>query len=204
MGNRNSRLTKRVINDILSVYSVRKNEFYRVDGDDEAYMNQYIKGYMITIRKELDDLKDRYTGRIIVTHSDDKGVIQYTDIWEQKGDELCFCYRNLKNTPVQDKEYVKEIEQSNRAMMLAGKKLQKEIGELQNEIRELKEKIQDGSSTSKAKGKPGRKPDPDRMHKQVLQLAELTEQGKKEEQICKEMGISRATYFRYKKKLKTR
>lgn len=76
------------------------------------------------------------------------------------------------------------------------------INKLQEENRSLKQKCQkliNDTDVHNARG-AGRKPQSqEKTNKIVNKIEMLLKQGKKEKEICEVMGISRNTYFRYKR-----
>jgi len=81
--------------------------------------------------------------------------------------------------------------------------LRGKIQELLKENEELKESIKNINDTLNGAKKAGRKPKPQKaIQGQLKELTVLLNEGKKEQEICAAIKVSRATYFRLKKMLK--
>lgn len=219
-------ITQAEINKILKTYSIQKDEFIPVDDTKYFYQSQLVKGYTISISEETKDGKNysEKTGRILVSHSQWNGRKTYNDIWERTKDGvLQFKFRNLWNQPISDVWYIKELEHQVEKLTEAGRNLQEQlkvaesntvhynqkliidndeqntIKELQEQIKALKQENEQLKSKSKhnARG-AGRKPSKDRI-KAIDKVRELLQEGYSDSDIIKRLGISIATYYRYKR-----
>ena len=113
-----------------------------------------------------------------------------------------------KNVEVIESMREKEAKRAkNRELMLQERldQLSKENEELQRSLNNINEtKSHETESKQHNVRGAGRKPNPERTEKLLLQLKQLILTGKKEKDILNEMDISRASYFRYKKMLKSK
>lgn len=221
-------ITKAEILKIIRTYSIRKDEFHPVRESEYFFQSQIIKGYTITISQETIDAPDYFekTGRIIVTHTQFNGKRTYVDVWERDQDgNLQFRFRNLWNQPLSDTGYIKELEEKNDQLLQAGRKLQEQLAAVQNgqdisheliidtndkeevlylrnQIKELEEKYQklkDDTLVHNARG-AGRKPSKERLNA-ISQVKLLLESGCNDQDVINQLGISRATFYRYKKSI---
>lgn len=225
-------ITKSEISKILKTYSIRKDEFQPVGKSGYFFQSQIIKGYTINISQETIDAPDyfRKTGRIIVSHAQSNGKRTYVDVWERdRSDNLQFRFRNLWNQPLSDADYIKELEEKNEQLLQAGRKLQEQLfiiqtdsceqnnshklitdtyleedrANLLKQIDDLKDKYQklkDDTFVHNARG-AGRKPSPERL-KSIEQVKVLLDSGCSDQDIMTQLGISRATFYRYKKSIR--
>lgn len=236
-------LTKTDIEKILSIYRLQKNEFRRIEGfEKETYESIRLKGYMVSFSEER-VLPNRKTGRVIVTHTRANGKISLYDIWERDGNgELQFRFRNPRDIPLADRDYIRESEEENKRLKGTGQKLQEtlllpdtsdksiidhrsnnenptEIQKLQTEILGLKKELDishkliieskreldrlrtrlENPPIHNARG-AGRKPSKDRADA-VKRCRALLAQGKSSAEIQDILGISSATFYRYKRSL---
>lgn len=180
-------------------------------------------------RETIDAEYFNKTGRVIVSHTQSNGKRTFIDVWERdQNDELQFRFRNLWNQPLSDGDYIKELEEKNKQLLQVKQKLQEqlavdqakqtsyeqnssqklifstnpeaEIINLNNQINELKEqcqKLKNDIPVHNARG-AGRKPSQKRLHA-IRQVKTLLESGYSDQDIMNELGISRATFYRYKK-----
>lgn len=115
-------ITKAEVTRIIETYSIRKDEFEPVSNINYCYQSKLIKGYMITLSEEQNNIEK--TGRIIVTHTQDNGKRTYTDVWERnKDNNLQFRFRDLWNQPLSDAEYIKDLERQIEELKQVGIKL---------------------------------------------------------------------------------
>lgn len=221
-------ITKSEILKLLKTYSIRKDEFLPVGETGYFFQSQIIKGYTIKLSQETIDAPDYYkkTGRIIVSHAQSNGKRTYVDVWErdQNGD-LQFRFRNLWNQPLSDADYIKELEEKNDQLLQAGRKLQDQLSTIQyerinsqelivdtndkeevlylrNQINKLEEKYQklkNDTHVHNARG-AGRKPSKERLNA-ISQVKSLLDSGCSDQDIMNQLGISRATFYRYKKSI---
>lgn len=222
-------ITKSEILKLLKTYSIRKDEFKSVGESEYFFQSQIVNGYTINISQETIDAPDYYrkTGRIIVSHAQSNGKRTYIDVWERdQNDDLQFRFRNLWNQPLSDADYIKELEEKNDQLLQAGRKLQDQISAIQyerndsqeliddtndkeevlylrNQIKELEEKYQklkNDTNIHNVRG-AGRKPSKERLNA-ISQVKSLLESGCSDQDIMNQLGISRATFYRYKKNIK--
>ena len=251
-------ITKSEIAKILETYSVRKDEFQPVRSQGYFFQSRIIKGYTISISQEQIRSKDisEATGRILVSHSQPDGRKTFDDIWQRDpGGTLYFRFRNLWDQPFSDADYIKELEEKNQQLLIAGKKFQEELAvshsdmpvpesgsELSEAVHgtavpgtaggtlkpaavrgtEKQEMIHDAVESHKliyeinllkaenerlknkmkhnARG-AGRKPSQERLNA-VSQVKSLLDSGCNDQDIIDGLGISRATFYRYKKSIK--
>lgn len=185
-------ITKAEIAQILEVYSVRRNEFVQDPDIDYWYRNKRIKGYILSIEKS----DEKPSKQIVVVHTRDDGKRTYKDIWERDNSgRFQFRFRNLWNQPLADIDYVRELEEENRLLRESEYLCKKQIDTLKKECRELKS----GTGVHNARG-AGRKPSKERL-KAIGQVREMLESGYSEQGIMEKLGISRSTFFRYKKSI---
>lgn len=194
-------ITKLEVKKILNTYSVRKDEFESVSDINYCYRSKLIRGYMITISEEQNRFEK--TGRIIVTHTRDNGKRTYVDTWERdKGNNLCFLFRNLWNQPLSDAKYIKDLECQIVELKQAGRELQAQMQKNQKLITDtqaLGVRPEQPKSKHNERG-AGRKPSQERLNA-IGRMKELLESGTSEQDIMGKLGISRATFYRYKKSL---
>lgn len=222
-------IAKSEILKLLKTYSIRKDEFKPVGESEYFFQSQVVNGYTINISQETIDAPDyfRKTGRIIVSHTQSNGKRTYVDVWERdRNDNLQFRFRNLWNQPLSDADYIKELEEKNDQLLQAGRKLQDQLFTIQhehidsqelivdtndkeemlylrNQIKELEEKYQklkNDTNVHNARG-AGRKPSKERLNA-ISQVKSLLESGCSDQDIMNQLGISRATFYRYKKNIK--
>lgn len=194
-------ITQLEITKIIDTYSIRKDEFEPVSNINYCYQSKLIKGYMITLSEEQNNIEK--TGRIIVTHTRDNGKRTYIDVWEHdKNNNLCFLLRNLWNQPLSDAEYIKDLEHQIEKLKQAGRKLQDQLQENQKLIFDTYRPIQQQEQQKPKHNErgAGRKPSPERLNA-IEQMQALLKSGMSEQDIMNKLGISRATFYRYKKSI---
>ena len=215
-------ITKKEITKILNTYSVQKDEFEQVGEQEYFYQSRLIKGYTITLSEERQEGKDISikTGRIIVSHSRTNGKKTFQDIWERdENNNLQFCFRNPWDKPFSDMEVIRDLEEENRQLLQAGRKLQEqlkhrdshklnndidqqeEINMLREKVASLEEEIQKlkNKTTHNARG-AGRKPSQERLN-MVEQVRTMIDSGRSDVEIQKALNISKSTFYRYKKSI---
>ena len=221
-------ITQAEINKILKTYSIRKDEFLPVEDTEYFYQSQLVKGYTLSISEETKDGKNysEKTGRILVSHSKWNGRKTYNDIWERTKDgTLQFKFRNLWNQPASDAWYIRDLERQIEELTEAGRNLQEQlkvaeintvqdnqkliidrndentIKDLQEQIKALKQENEKLKSAKKhnARG-AGRKPSKNRIDA-IAKVKELLQEGYSDADIIKCLGISIATYYRYKREV---
>lgn len=223
-------ITRLEIEKILKTYSIRKDEFRPVGSQEHFYQSCLVQGYTIKIDPELVQGETTVkTGRITVTHSQSSGKKTYQDIWQKNPDGgIEFLFRNLWNQPFSDADYIRELEEKNRQLQQTGQKLQEQLSAvhsdsgkwndfhelikdtdseseifcLQKQLEDLKEKYQklkDDTIVHNARG-AGRKPSKERLNA-ISQVKLLLESGCNDQDVINQLGISRATFYRYKKSI---
>lgn len=224
-------ITKREIADILKAYSVRANEFEPFGNEGCSFKNKYLRGYILSIDQEFLHGNEK-TGRIIVSHSRSNGKRTFRDVWQRDSEgKLQFVFRNPWDKPFTDHEYIKDLEDQISELKEYGLKLQErsekcpgsspleatgslkqeltivrsENEALRSQIATLTEKYDKLIKETKhnARG-AGRKPDPAHLESQAKKIQDLLDAGKTPVEIQKIMGISRSSFFKYKKFLKTK
>lgn len=194
-------ITKSEIAQIINTYSIRKNEFDPVSNINYCYQSKLIKGYMLTLSEEQNNIEK--TGRIIVTHTQNNGKRTYIDVWEHdKDNNLQFRFRNLWNQPLSDSEYIKDLEFQIKELKEAGKNIKVQLQKNQKLINDTHEPIQQ-QEQSKSKHNErgaGRKPSQERLNA-IDHMQTLIKSGISEQDIMNRLGISRATFYRYKKSI---
>lgn len=187
-------ITKADISQILKTYSIRKDEFIPVSNINYCYKSILIKGYVLTISK------DPETERVIVSHSQDDGKRTYVDVWERVNNKLQFKFRNLWNQPLSDTEYIKDLEHQITELKQAGRNLQVQIQENQKLISDTLKSAGSKEPLKRNARGAGRKPSQKRLDA-IEQVKSLLESGCSDQDIMHNLGISRATFYRYKKNL---
>ncbi len=194
-------ITKAEVTRIIETYSIRKDEFEPVSNINYCYQSKLIKGYMITLSEEQNNIEK--TGRIIVTHTQDNGKRTYTDVWERnKDNNLQFRFRDLWNQPLSDAEYIKDLERQIEELKQVGIKLQAQLQENQKLIIDTFEPIQQQEQHKPKHNErgAGRKPSQERLNA-IEQMQALLKSGMSEQDIMNKLEISRATFYRYKKSI---
>lgn len=223
-------ITKKEISTILKTYSVRTDEFNPFGDDGYCFVSKYTHGYMLSINNELQYGTEK-TGRITVTHTNGNGYITFNDVWERDTNgNLQFCFRNPHNIPLSDAAYIKDLEQQISELKSAGQKLEAQsrgyqpgqpqypdqaelliqINTLMDENQKLQEQVNSlteenqkliNNTKPNARG-AGRKADPAHLESQAKKVQDLLDSGKTSTEVQKIMGISRSTFFRYKRFIK--
>ena len=214
-------ITKKEIEKLIRSYSVRPNEFEPFGTEGYSFKSRYAKGYTISLEQELQHGGEK-TGRILVSHTKGNGERTYCDIWEWDFDRnLQFVFRNPRNVPFTDYSYIHDLETQIKELKEAGNNLQNQLKDspetpdclqqelnflkienetLRNQVSSLEEKFQKliNKTQHNARG-AGRKADPQKLEEQAQKLQSLLEDGKSVSEIQEVMGISRSTFFLYKK-----
>ncbi len=211
-------ILKSEITKILNTYSVRKDEFEEIKKEnlENYYKSKFARGYYIHISEEIE--KSTRTGRIIVKHINGNGKITYNDIWERNEEnKLEFIFRNTWNQPISDAEYIRDLKEDVELMreqykklIIENKNLKEQIenfnknnsNHLQEEIEKLHQENQKLKNEKKhnARG-AGRKPSQERINA-IEEVQRLLATGTSENEIMNKLGISKATFYRYKKSIK--
>lgn len=196
------RIKQAELKEILNTYSIRKDEFEPAGNIGYCYMSKVVKGYMITISE--DEHWGDKTERIIVSHTRGNGRRTYTDIWERDKDgKLEFAFRNLQNQPLSDADYIKDLEREIDSLKQAGRELQKQF-QNQKLITDTTEPAKEQQPERQKPGDnergAGRKPSPERLEA-IDQMRSLLKAGASEQDIMSQLGISRATFYRYRRSI---
>lgn len=196
-------ITKAEIAKILSVYSIRKNEFEPIGDSGHFYQSKIVKGYTISISQEILEAKDysEKTGRIVVSHTQHNGKKTFNDIWQRDQDgTLQFRFRNLWNQPFSDSDYIQELKEQlgelKKEISSSSPGLSDRFAQLQAENTMLKQQLALYTKHN-ARG-AGRKPSEKRISA-IRMVKDLLESGYSDQEILTELGISRSTFYRYKK-----
>lgn len=214
-------ITKKEIEKLIKSYSVRPNEFEPFGTEGYSFKSKYAKGYTISLEQELQHGSEK-TGRILVSHTKGSGERTYCDIWEWDFDRnLQFVFRNPRNVPFTDYSYIHDLETQIKELKEAGHNQQcqseespETLSQLQQEIHFLKTENESLRSQAASLEKElqklinktqhnargaGRKADPQKLENQAKKVQSLLSDGKSAVEIQEIMGISRSTFFRYKK-----
>lgn len=99
-------------------------------------------------------------------------------------------------------DYIKDLEQKIKELKQAGIKLQSQLQENRKLIVDTHETIQqqEQSKTKHNERGAGRKPSQERLNA-IEQMQALLKSGMSEQDIMNKLGISRATFYRYKKSI---
>lgn len=173
---------------------------------DICYINPNI-GYMISIIPEEERRENghRYTGRILVSHSQQNGKKVHIDLWDRDREgTLYFKLRNLPGQPFSDPDYIRDLESQISILQNAGAELQKENQKLIFDIQELQKNYQPIKPPSPHNARnAGRKKSDAKWMARYNQCIELYESDTSINKITDIMNISRSTYFRYLKYYQT-
>lgn len=205
------RIKKAIIQQILSTYSLKKTEFEELKElkvkKNIIYLgrSKIIKGYMIQVEYEQIDvlksdvLNNSYpdkenTGRLLVTHMDPSGRIQYADIWkiENDIDTPCFVSRDTAETREKSTQYyyVEQLEKEIEQLKEAGRELIEKYTELEKKYAELERQKEKGKR--KSKKKPGHPFVDKKIEKQILKDCQA---GMAKVEIAKKYNVTRATVY---------
>ncbi len=106
-------------------------------------------------------------------------------------------YRKLFSDTAYPKEPLSQLQQENDTLKAENESLRSQIASLKEKCRQMP-----NTKQHNARG-AGRKPDPERMKAQAEKVKALLEDEKEPSEIQRIMGISRSTFFRYKRLIKT-
>ena len=218
-------ITKKEIEEILKMYSVRTNEFRTLTEKRLLYKSNFAKGYYLEILEETLTGRDivEHTGRILVVHSKWCGQRTYTDIWERdKEGNLQFCFRNLLDEPVSDAEFIRDLQKENEQLKEAGRNLKEQLSKVnenktistnaaklrelldtaiseRNHYKELYQNLK--NEIDKKRENVGRKKRGESSaSREVLEAVQnILNNDPENKEPWKTIGIGRATFFRYKK-----
>ncbi len=176
-------LTKKDETRIIAAYSIRPGDIKPLDAIEHTYV--YFPaaraGKAALLKIERETTKTTITGRILVRHSDSEGRIVAVDAWERDDQGLYqWVCRNPAGMPLSDKEVFAAYEKT---------------------IAEMKQKYHEFIETMEKQIKPaGRKPHPEKLDERADRIHKLISEGKTDKEIIKELDISRATFYRAKKR----
>ena len=143
------------------------------------------KGWLLESQNESAKLSEQLSGKVQDSHD----------------------FRHLQKELEQKELFLKSREESLSRLKEKEIKLQDKILSLSEENRQLKESLKNKSSNNETPAirnprNAGRHPKPaDELRQQLEKLGALLKNGKRQPDICQEMGISRATFYRLKSKL---
>ena len=202
------KLTKTQKNQIIKAYCVTKAEY-----EEKAPDFFYHRGLHCSLKISKSETEPN---TVIVTRTDGHGRIQFRDRWTMEKDGTpCFLTSNPANVPLSDVQIIKDLEQEIVLLKQEGTKLkemaslsnsnndivaEKRIDILKSENQALKAEISELEGKLHRKGKAGRKENAERKEALHNQIDNLLHARMDEKKICAKLGISRATFFRYKKK----
>ena len=156
-------------------------------------------------------------GYFEVRRTDANGNTKFIDRWKkEKNGSMTFISSNPIEVPLSDIEVIKDLQEENEKLREAGRELKKQLAnnpgtssvseidllelyELREENEKLKKELSDIRDKLTRRGRAGRPEDTEKKELLHDKITRLIESGKTEKEICKELEISRATYFRYKK-----
>ena len=186
--------TKKEIESLIKTYSIRPDEIEPFGDEGYSFKSKLARGYVISIKPEVQH-GNVETGRIIISHTKSNGKRTFQDVWERdSGGNLQFAFRNPWDKPFADYDYIRETKDRNT--------------ELENTVHEIKQQLKKyqkliNNTKRNARG-AGRKADLQHLKEQVAEVQLLLEEGKNSSEIQRIMGISRSSYFRYKRFIKNK
>ncbi len=193
MAKKKNWITKAEEQQIIKTYELHKGEIIPY-GDEENHQYE-----VTTVRKSgnkslgLITISPEYTDnhdypRILVAHSDAKGMRTFVDVWDRHADGTIYWrYRNPINVPISDRDYIEE--------------LKSELSYAKGKLSILQRQYQNIIETQSTTKPAGRKPNPEKLDDQAKKIKELIDEGLGEKEIINKLGIIRSTYFRKKKRL---
>lgn len=217
-------ITKKEVEEILKMYSVRPNEFYSLTDKKLLYKSNFVRGYYLEILKETLIGRDiiEHTGRIIVAHSKWSGQRTYTDVWVRDNEgKLQFCSRNLPDEPISDVEFINDLKKENEQLREVRRKLKEQLTKVNenkameadtSELKELldtaigerdyyKQLYQNLKNETDTKKKAGRKKrgESDASKGMLEAVRDILDNDPENKEPWESLEIGRATFFRYKK-----
>ena len=144
---------------------------------------------IISIRAEFNPEKPfEEKSRIIVSHSDSFGKVTFRDIWDRDSSgKLYWRFRNPVKVPISDREEIDNLEFTIEQLAEKVDFWEKKYRHLYNTMVETKP--------------AGRPPHPEKLDEQAAKVKELLNQGLGEKEITEQLQISRATFYRMKKRI---
>lgn len=200
------KITEKMKQKILREYGFFRDEFKQFGSDQNSFKHKHIRGYIITLTPEFDNIEMTETPRILVRHSRGNGRITCTDTWEidERANEALFICRDTPSTLtkkpsymyVQDlREEIDELKSKGREILQKNQQLKAENEALKREIEELRSQKPETRTSrtrrksTRAKGRPKVEAD---IEKQVI--AEFNN-GVPKLQIAKKYDISRSSVY---------
>lgn len=201
-------LTKRQKEEILKAYTISKAEYK--EKRENFFINSGLHSGIIFSDIETEP------GYFEVRRTDANGNTKFRDRWKKEKDgSMTFISSNPIEVPLSDIEIIKDLQEENEKLKEAGRELKKQLAnpgasivsendllelyELREENEKLKKELSDIREKLTRRGRAGRPEDTEKKELLHDKITKLMESGKTEKEICKELEISRATYFRYKK-----
>lgn len=217
-------ITKAEVREILKMYSIRQDEFVEIDKMEYYYKSKFAKGYVIAIKPEEIKGKDivEQTKRILVQHCKSNGDITHTDFWERnKEEKLQFLFRQDKVELPDSAAYVNDLREEIERLQKKNKDLLQqfsntsinkvngtnttELEELltaalkeRNQYEQLYQKLKNEVDVRKKAGRKKRE-DSEKSKKLLEKVRFILENEPNNKESWISLGISRASFFRYKK-----
>ena len=202
------KLTKKQKELIIKTYSVTKSEY-----EEKAPDFYYHRGLHCSLKISKSETEP---DTVIVTRTDGHGKIRFRDRWILEPDGTpCFLSSNPANVPLSDAQIIRDLEAEVVRLKKEGAKW-KEIASLSKsnsdthdedyivklkaENQALKAKLYELEAKISRKGKAGRKENMERKETLRDHIDTLIHAGMHEKEICAKLGISRASFYRYKQK----
>lgn len=210
-------LKKNIINQILDAYSVRPTEFEITEGEGYFYRSKVIKDYHLRLEFEKSQVlnadgtqivSEKETGRIIVHHSDSRGRRVFNDIWapDANGGYYWFC-RNTPKEPFTDYRIIQDLEEELKSIKASAQELQKDYAKT---ISLLEKQLKINASLKNNQRfndtgirKSGRPKETEKQKAKAVKIEELLNDGKSNAEIMDLLDLSRATFFRLKRMIKS-
>ena len=204
------KLTKTQKAFIIRAYCVTKAEY--TEKSPDFYYHQGLHAGLKISKSETEP------DTVIVTRTDGHGKIRFRDRWILEPDGTpCFLSSNPADVPLSDIQVIKDLEAEIVRLKQEGAKW-KEIASLSKsnsdthdedyivklkaENQALKAKLYELEAKISRKGKAGRKENMERKETLRDHIDKLIHAGMREKEICAKLGISRATFYRYRYKQK--
>ena len=225
-------ITKKEIDKLLKSYSVRSNEFEPIGNKGCSFKSNYTKGYVISLEQEIQHGSEKTGRILVShTRGNGKRTYCDIWERDSEG-ELQFIFRNPWNKPFADYDYIHDLESQIKELEKYGQEMKKlieqrgvesvpeevelqddiylEVAALKSENEALHGRIESlekenqkliNETKHNARG-AGRKANTQHLEAQVQEVRDLLQSGKSPAEVQKIMGISRSSFFRYKKFIK--
>lgn len=204
-------IANKIKKKLIDKYSICKNEFcvYEPFSTEKMlYYHSKITKYMIVIEEEEQHYEK--TGRISVKHIDEKGHIQFEDIFYVEDNEPVFLFRNKQGYNKSDADIISDLEQEIKELKKKGRELREQLHlsdsvqeselniiKLQRENRQLKaelnEVLQQYQASDRRK-KPGRKNK--FSQEKIREILREVNSGVPKTQIAEKYGCTRRTLYK--------